>query len=138
MKPLRRILKYGFDWRFRVHCLWSINARRPQDNKEDAYASFARLSCNERTYKTKLVHRNELLKWEGEIFALHFSSRTKLKTSEIKISIVDWDVEDVVIGSVTFRGGDLADGIHKLIMRGLEDDGDDHVRFFFEREAREF
>ena len=105
-----------------------INARRPQDNKEDAYASFARLSCNERTYKTKLVQRSEVLEWEDEIFALHFASRTKLETSEIKISIVDWDIEDVVIGSVTFQGGDLADGIHKLAMRGLEDDGDDHVR----------
>ena len=50
---------------------------------------------------------------------------------------MDWDVEDVVIGSVTFQGGDLADGIHKLIMRGLEDDGDDHVRFSLSA-SREF
>ena len=100
---------------------------RNSSSGEDAYASFATLACNGTTYKTKLVHHGDTLKWEGEIFALHFPSREKLATSEIKISVVDWDIEDVVLGNVTFRGDDLEHGTHKLNMRGLDDGGDDHV-----------
>ena len=107
--------------------IMSTTMLRPQHNKNDAYASFARLRCNNRTYKTKLVHCSESLTWEGEIFALHFDSRMKLETAKIMISIVDWDIEDVELGSVTFKGGDLANGSHKLTMCTSEDDRDNHV-----------
>lgn len=101
----------------------SSTALRHENSKEESYASFAKLVCNDAEYKTKLV--SDKLEW-NETFALHFASHEERLSSNINISILDWDVEDRELGNATFLGNSK-DGTHKLVMRNINDLGDDHV-----------